>query len=178
MSLQPEYPIANTLRLKAYGSFGIRVSSLEELKQAYAAAREKALPWYPLGEGSNIVPYTKVDGVVCDVALRGVSPSASGTSVIVEASAGENWHSFVEYCLERGWYGLENLALIPGRVGAAPIQNIGAYGVELSEFVEWVEVLDEGGQLVRLTRDECAFSYRDSIFKHLKVSHFRHSVSF
>ena len=85
----------------------------------------------------------------------------------MRVGAGENWHRFVEYCLHRGWHGLENLALIPGLVGAAPMQNIGAYGVELKDSMTSLEYLETGtGHLVELRNQDCQFGYRDSVFKH------------
>jgi UDP-N-acetylmuramate dehydrogenase len=86
--------------------------------------------------------------------------------IFLSVAAGENWHETVMYCVDNGWYGIENLALIPGNVGAAPIQNIGAYGVELTQVVDYVEAIDLAtGELIRLNNRACRFAYRDSIFK-------------
>lgn len=116
-----------------------------------------------LGEGSNILFTRDFDGLVLVVAMRGIFETGEGR---VRVAAGENWHAFVRWSLDRGYAGLENLALIPGSVGAAPIQNIGAYGTELDEFVACVTAWDRSrGEFVDLDNAECAFTYRDSMFK-------------
>jgi len=120
-----------------------------------------------LAGGSNIVFHPHVDGLVVAIRTRGIQlVKEDAQAHYVEVEAGECWHDFVQHCLQQGWYGLENLALIPGTVGAAPMQNIGAYGVEVERFVVWVETLDwQTGEIVRLPKAKCAFAYRDSIFK-------------
>src|SRR5690625_4911309 len=96
-----------------------------------------------LAGGSNIVFHPHVDGLVVAIRTRGIQlVKEDAQAHYVEVEAGECWHDFVQHCLQQGWYGLENLALIPGTVGAAPMQNIGAYGVEVERFVVWVETLD------------------------------------
>jgi UDP-N-acetylmuramate dehydrogenase len=92
----------------------------------------------------------------------------NGDSLLVEAAAGENWHDFVRHCLQQGWYGLENLSLIPGTVGACPVQNIGAYGVEVKDRIAQVVCADlhANGAEVVLDNADCRFAYRDSVFKH------------
>jgi UDP-N-acetylmuramate dehydrogenase len=125
------------------------------------------LPRLVLGGGSNIVLTRDFPGVVWLMALKGrrvVDESAADW--LVEAAAGENWHDFVEWCLECGCEGLENLALIPGTVGAAPIQNIGAYGLEMAEYFDSLRAYDfETGRIVEFDCAACAFGYRDSLFK-------------
>jgi UDP-N-acetylmuramate dehydrogenase len=123
-----------------------------------------------LGGGSNMVLPERVPGLVAKVALRGVRLAEERPGAwIVEAAAGETWHDFVARCIERGWDGLENLALIPGTVGAAPVQNIGAYGVELAERFDSLQAWDvPGRRLVRMTADDCRYAYRDSAFKHAR----------
>ncbi|NOU51185.1 UDP-N-acetylmuramate dehydrogenase [Pseudoalteromonas sp. JBTF-M23] len=124
-------------------------------------------PFCLLGEGSNTVFVEDFVGTVIKIALKGVVIKESDTAWFVTAAAGENWHQLILQLLEKGIAGLENLALIPGTVGAAPVQNIGAYGVELAKFVEYVEGFDiNTQQRVKLTREQCEFGYRDSIFKH------------
>lgn len=162
MTEHKPFPVRNTLALRAHADDGEIVRSLDRLQ---ALRAQVASEWLVLGEGSNIVPHQRVRRFVVQMAITGVEYETQGEDVLVKAWAGENWHSLVMQCLERGAYGLENLALIPGSVGAAPIQNIGAYGVELSRFVEGVGVLDAGGQLTELLREQCAFGYRDSLFK-------------
>ena len=122
-----------------------------------------------LGGGSNVLFTRDWPGVVLALRTRGldiIEPHAPGDAAIVRAAAGEVWDDFVHWTLAHGLHGLENLALIPGSVGAAPIQNIGAYGVEVGEFVHAVHAFDRSNNaIVRLDRDACAFAYRDSLFK-------------
>jgi UDP-N-acetylmuramate dehydrogenase len=120
-----------------------------------------------LGDGSNILFAGDVRGVVLSIAALGIRVlEDDGDTALLRVEAGERWDDLVRYTLARGLVGLENLSLIPGTVGAAPIQNIGAYGTEVGEFIETVEAWDrEGNGLARLTRAECAFGYRDSVFK-------------
>jgi len=121
-----------------------------------------------LAGGSNVVLKKHVPGLTIFMRSKGIHFTGENAQhYLVTVEAGENWHHFVQYCLKQGWYGLENLALIPGTVGAAPMQNIGAYGVEVQQFIRWVEVFDwQGKEIYRLTAKECQFGYRDSIFKH------------
>ncbi|WP_196139261.1 UDP-N-acetylmuramate dehydrogenase [Aliikangiella sp. G2MR2-5] len=120
-----------------------------------------------LGGGSNILFVRDYDGLIIYPQIFGVEvTSQADDSVLVVASASENWHEFVMDMTNRGYFGLENLALIPGTVGASPVQNIGAYGVEVKSLIEWVECIDiDKGELLKLSREECQFGYRDSLFK-------------
>lgn len=119
-----------------------------------------------LGAGSNTVFVSDFPGRVVINHMRGISMESDGDDVLVSAAAGENWHALVRRCLDEGLYGLENLIMIPGSVGAAPMQNIGAYGVELADSFECLHALDRlTGEHVRLSRSECRFAYRDSRFK-------------
>ena len=161
--------------LTRYNSFGLcvsaryftRVETLQQLQQAVAFSREKTLPMLLLGGGSNVLLRGDYPGLVVQMALKGITQKkAASGRVLVNAASGENWHGFVEYCLANGLHGLENLALIPGCVGAAPMQNIGAYGVEVKDFIVEVQVLDiVSGNIHILSNAECAFAYRDSVFK-------------
>jgi len=138
-----------------------------ELRAALAEARERGLPVLVLGEGSNVLFAGNVDALVLRYTATGREVLADdGDSIRLRVAAGENWHQLVFWCLGQGYHGLENLALIPGTVGAAPIQNIGAYGVELAAFVDSVHAvrISDGESLV-LSRETCAFGYRDSVFK-------------
>ncbi|MDQ6212001.1 UDP-N-acetylmuramate dehydrogenase [Achromobacter insolitus] len=121
-----------------------------------------------LGGGSNLVLPRQVDGLVARVAFKGVRLlEARPDAWLIEAAGGESWHGFVETCVNQGWDGLENLALIPGTVGAAPVQNIGAYGVELQERFHSLTAWDvRAGRQVEMSAADCRFSYRDSVFKH------------
>ena len=142
-------------------------ATLPDLRDALDWARAEGLSVTPIGEGSNLVLAGDVAGLVVRPVLSGVSTLArDATTVTLRVAAGENWHALVARCLEEGYYGLENLALIPGTVGAAPIQNIGAYGVELESFVVRVHALSIAtGEDVTFAADACEFSYRDSVFK-------------
>lgn len=123
-------------------------------------------PFYILGEGSNTL-FTDSDApIIIKPDFKGITISTTPNCYIVSVGAAENWHDFVCLCIEQGMYGLENLALIPGSVGAAPVQNIGAYGLELSQFctrVKWFEF--SSSEIKVLNNEDCEFSYRDSIFK-------------
>lgn len=123
---------------------------------------------FVLGGGSNVVLAPRLDSLVIKVESRGVRVLAdSGDALIVEAQAGEVWHDFVALCIANGWNGLENLALIPGTVGAAPVQNIGAYGVELDQRFHSLLAWDlHERRQVEMSPAECGFAYRDSFFKH------------
>lgn len=158
----------NTFGLKALARYFCRVDSEARLSQALDFAREHKLPLLLMGGGSNLLLRENFPGLVMQVALRGITHTLQDErSVRVHAASGENWHDFVQHCLSQGWYGLENLALIPGSVGAAPIQNIGAYGVEAGDFIECVDVVDiRTGERQTLNHEQCAFGYRDSVFKH------------
>ncbi|MFD1803832.1 UDP-N-acetylmuramate dehydrogenase [Mixta tenebrionis] len=134
---------------------------------AWRECQQHNLPFLLLGEGSNVLFLRKFSGIVVINRIKGIAVTESENHWHLQVGAGENWHSLVTYTLRQGITGLENLALIPGCVGSAPIQNIGAYGVELKDVCEWVEVLElDSGNITRLTAAQCQFGYRDSIFKH------------
>lgn len=158
----------NTLALQASAAAEARVTDAQQLFDGLAWAAEHELPVIPLGEGSNVIFAGDLDALVLRVATRGIEVlEATADEILLRVAAGENWHQLVQYTLQQGWYGLENLALIPGTVGAAPIQNIGAYGVELAPFVAAVHGVNiPDGSSLELTGAECAFGYRDSVFKH------------
>jgi len=141
--------------------------SLHELHQALDFARQEQLSVLVLGEGSNTIFENDYQGLVILNRLKGIDiVSQDSSSVTVKVSAGENWHEFVAYSVEKEWYGLENLALIPGLVGAAPMQNIGAYGVEVKDAIVDVDYISiDTRERKTLTNKECHFSYRESIFK-------------
>ncbi len=171
----------NTFGLSAFARYFCSVTSVNDLQRALAFAKEIDLPVFILGGGSNILLREDFPGLVIRIALEGiVSHPQDDGSVIVTAASGENWHGFVEYCLHNGFYGLENLALIPGSVGAAPIQNIGAYGVEVKDSITELQLLDCDSMSIEvMTAEQCDFGYRDSIFKNeLKGRKIVLSVSF
>lgn len=142
--------------------------SVEDLKEALLFAREKKVPVFVLGGGSNIVVSDEgFPGLVIKNEISGIQYVSKEDGVVeVTAGAGENWDDFVRQTVEKGLYGLENLSAIPGTVGAAPVQNIGAYGVEVTACVKEVVAFDtESWQLRRFSNDECRFEYRNSFFK-------------
>ncbi|MDP1933095.1 MAG: UDP-N-acetylmuramate dehydrogenase [Gammaproteobacteria bacterium] len=158
----------NTFKLSARARYFCAITDVQELRDALQFARARNLPLMVLGGGSNVLFRKDYPGVIVHMTNRGIDIVAeTAEAVWVRAASGESWHGFVEYCLHAGLHGLENLALIPGCVGAAPIQNIGAYGVEVKELITDVEVLDAvTGVIETLTCTQCEFGYRDSIFKH------------
>ncbi|WP_076416877.1 UDP-N-acetylmuramate dehydrogenase [Shewanella sp. UCD-KL12] len=160
--------------LKPFNTFQIEHScaqlfhakNKEELTQYCLALYRSDKPFMLLGGGSNIVLTEDFQGAVVRVESKGVLKSEDDNFYYLDVQAGENWHELVETSLLMSIQGLENLALIPGTVGASPIQNIGAYGVELKDVCDWVEYLDlTSGELIRLKAADCDFSYRESIFK-------------
>jgi len=158
---------ANTLRVPAVAGNYVRVQSVEEVRQALQLSSELNLPILVLGGGSNVVLPDFYVGIVLHMAITGIDVVQEDPDYVwVKVGAGENWHRLVEHCLNFHYWGLENLALIPGTVGAAPIQNIGAYGVELESVFEELTAVERNSQVeVIFNRDGCEFGYRDSIFK-------------
>ena len=158
--------LANSLRVESVAEEYVETRCVSDLRRALDQARRDSVPVTLLGGGTNVVPLARVDGRVVRVAHRGLSFERRGNGTRVTAAAGESWHRLVRECLGRGIAGLENLALIPGTVGAAPIQNIGAYGRELSAWVSTVAVLDTRSlEAQTLDAAACRFRYRDSVFK-------------
>lgn len=164
VSLQPY----NSLALPAVAEYFCAVQTTSELCAALEFARSKNLSVTPLGGGSNVVLAGDIAGLVLSVELKGLSHKVMGQAVEVTFAAGENWHNQVLHCLKQGWYGLENLSLIPGNMGAAAIQNIGAYGVELADlFVSLTAIDKQSGEMVKFDKTACDFGYRDSLFKNV-----------
>jgi len=166
-SLQADLHDLNTLALRASAAALVEVSGDAALVEALAWARDRNLPVVPLGAGSNVVLAGDLDALVLRLVSRGIHVlEETPDTVSLRVQAGENWHALVRWSLGQGYYGLENLALIPGNAGAAPIQNIGAYGVELQSFFLRLHARDiAGGNAMVLDREACAFGYRDSVFK-------------
>ena len=161
--------------LKSFNSFGVkssaakyvRIENIEQLKKILSIS--KKVKKIVLGGGSNILFTKKFNGLCVHMQNKGIKIiSETENYVIVEINSGENWHNFVLWCLEKDFGGVENLVLIPGCVGAAPIQNIGAYGVELKDVFESCTTIDlETLQTKKFKIKDCRFGYRDSIFKGL-----------
>ncbi|AGG89509.1 UDP-N-acetylmuramate dehydrogenase [Rhodanobacter denitrificans] len=157
----------NTLRVDARARLLAEIRDAAKLPELldFPAVRSGRL--LVLGEGSNVLFTGDFDGTVLAMATRGVQLEEGGDSARIAVAAGERWDDFVRWTLGQGYAGLENLILIPGTVGAAPIQNIGAYGCEVAEFIDSVEAWDtHERQVATLDRAACAFAYRDSLFKH------------
>ncbi len=159
-----------TFRIGGPARYFITASSIDELKAAILFAEEKHLPLFILGGGSNVLVSDEgFPGVVIKIEMKGreiKELDLDTQNVEVIAGAGEEWDSFVEYCVSYGLYGIENLSYIPGSVGAAPVQNIGAYGSEVKDSLSWVEVFNtEKKEIETFSKEECIFGYRDSIFK-------------
>lgn len=171
MEILEQVPLSEhtTLNLGGKARFFVSVSSVEELREALAHAQQRDLPVFILGGGSNILFMDEGwDGLVIRMNILGrdyVEDSRGDARVTV--GAGELWDQLVEETVAQGLWGLENLSRIPGTVGAAPVQNIGAYGVEIKEVIDWIEVLDRSTDTMHiLSVGDCKFGYRDSIFKH------------
>lgn len=156
----------NTLAIPSRARFYFKCLSKNDLQLAIFWAQQHSHPLFILGGGSNVLLDEYIDGLVVQPAMNGKTIVQKNNRQHVLAMAGENWHDFVQWCVEQQWFGLENLALIPGLVGAAPIQNIGAYGVEVAEWIHAVHCIDirDGSEKV-FSQEACAFSYRDSVFK-------------
>jgi UDP-N-acetylmuramate dehydrogenase len=167
--------ISHDYSLRALNTFGIdararhyaRITDPAQLAAVLADRELAALPRLVLGGGSNLLLTGDFDGLVLHMATSGRAILPGGEDhVLVRAQAGENWHAFVEWTLAQGVGGLENLALIPGTVGAAPIQNIGAYGLETKDVFHSLTAFDPASaKMVTMTAADCRFGYRDSVFK-------------
>lgn len=161
--------------LKPYNTFGVDVNSkyfievhtIEDLKNAITYSKDHDLPILFLGGGSNILLTKDFEGLAIKLSLKGIElEDLNENEVLVTAKAGENWHEFVMYSLEKNYGGLENLSLIPGNVGTSPMQNIGAYGTEIKDIFVGCTVLNlDNLKLETFNLEQCHFGYRDSIFK-------------
>lgn len=157
----------NTMRVDARASLLADIRDATKLPELLNFPTVRQGKLLVLGEGSNVLFTGDFDGTVLLMSTRGVQVESDGDNVRIAVAAGERWDDFVRWTLGQGLAGLENLILIPGTVGAAPIQNIGAYGCEVAEFIESVEAWDLRERcVVTLDHAACAFAYRDSLFKH------------
>lgn len=172
--------IQENISLRAYNSFGIDVkaakfsafSDADEL--ATVLDENSSIKKLILGGGSNLLFTGDFNGLILKNEVKGITELHEDSEyVYIRAGAGENWHQFVLYCIERNWAGLENLSLIPGNVGASPMQNIGAYGVEIDDVFHNLEAWHiEDKKLVTFTKNDCAFGYRESVFKNIYKDQF------
>ena len=171
----------NNISLKPFNTFGIDVnanrfatfSSIEELKSVISE-RQVNEPLLILGGGSNVLLTKSFEGLVLKNEIKGFELiSENENEVVIESGAGEIWHQFVMKCIENGFAGLENLSLIPGSVGASPMQNIGAYGVEIKDVYEYLDAYEIAtGELKRFKKEDCEFGYRESVFKNIYKDQF------
>jgi len=181
--------IHENISLKPYNTFGIDVKTRffvellteEDVFSFFSSASDFPKPFLFLGGGSNILFTKDFTGTVIRLCTKGIRIiEEDNDSILVRSASGENWDDFVKYCVEKGWGGLENLSMIPGNVGTGPIQNIGAYGVEIKDVISAIEtILLETHEKVVLSGKQCKFGYRNSIFKGKeKGKYFILSVSF
>ena len=167
--------IQSNVSLKSYNAFGIDVTTRylvevdndQDIQTLFQLPDIQSLPKLILGGGSNLLLTQDFNGLVIKINIKGIETVKEDQDhVWLRVGAGENWHEFVMYCVERGLGGIENLSLIPGTVGAAPMQNIGAYGVEIKDTFDRLEAVDISTGVKRIfTNADCRFGYRDSVFK-------------
>ena len=174
--------IYTTFDIKATADRYYTATTRDELLHILSLQPVHDNPLFILGGGSNVIFTQHYPGTILHLENKGISllhETAQG-HVMVEAAAGENWDTFVQYCISHGWHGAENLAAIPGTVGASPVQNVGAYGCEAKDIIHTVRTIEIATGRERLfTRDECQFGYRNSIFKNeLKGQYIVWSVIF
>jgi UDP-N-acetylmuramate dehydrogenase len=157
----------NTFGIKALAKYFTSVHSVEEAKELFKSDLFKNEKHFFIGGGSNILLTKDFEGLIIKVDIKGIETVHEDDATIsLKVGAGENWHAFVCYCVDHNYGGAENLSLIPGTVGAAPMQNIGAYGVEIKKIIESVEGLEiASGKVQLFTNETCHFGYRESVFK-------------
>ncbi len=154
----------NTFGIEARCARFVEYNSVDELRTVLPTLHGR--PFLHIGEGSNLLFTRDYDGTILHSAIRGRELTEAGATVLLRVGAGENWDELVEWCVAQGLCGLENLSLIPGEVGAAAVQNIGAYGVEVGQLIENVETVEvSSGRAVTFSQAECTYAYRSSIFK-------------
>ena len=180
--------ILERVNLKPYNTFGIgaeashfvEVTNEDEIREVFTTAKNKFKNVLILGGGSNVLFTKNFDGLVVHNSLKGIEViDKNDQRTTIKVASGEVWHELVMHAVDNNWGGIENLSLIPGTVGAAPMQNIGAYGVEVKEVIVSVDAIDRAtGALRSFDRDECKFGYRESVFKHeLREKFFISSVT-
>lgn len=167
--------IQENISLLPYNTFGIdkiaryfvQATSEKEIQTALEFAEDKSLPVIVLGGGSNILLTQDLQALVLKIEIKGIKLiSEDEENVFVEVGAGENWHEFVLHCIHNDWAGVENLSLIPGTVGASPMQNIGAYGIEIKEVFHQLKAINRKTKKTEVFNwEDCKFGYRESVFK-------------
>ena len=170
MTIVPDFDLTpyTTFHVPAQTRWFAEYGTIDELRSVLSDSRFKGMPFLHIGGGSNLLFTKPFDGIVLHSSMTGMSRNdISPTESILEAESGLNWDEFVRRSISEGLFGLENLAYIPGEVGASAVQNIGAYGVEAKDFIHSVSTIDTVSGCERtFTRDECRYAYRDSMFKH------------
>jgi UDP-N-acetylmuramate dehydrogenase len=170
----------NTFGLSARARYFAVITSVDQAKELFQSDIFKKREHFILGGGSNVLLTQDFDGLVIKNELKGiVTMSEDDQNILLKVASGENWHQFVMFCVDRNYGGVENLSLIPGTVGAAPMQNIGAYGVEIKEVIHNVEAIELKTRKVRtFSKEDCLFGYRESVFKQeLKNQYFISSIT-
>lgn len=170
MNVQSNFSLLghNTFGIEAHCRTFVEYADIPELQRVIADLRQQGeINVLHIGGGSNLLFTKDFDGVILHSGIHGIhKENEDEQNVWIKVGAGEDWDQFVDYCISHGWYGLENLSLIPGEVGASAVQNIGAYGVEACQLIETVECVDLQTGVVRtFTTEECKYAYRDSVFK-------------
>jgi len=157
----------NTFAIDAKARYYAEFHSVDELRELIEIKNQHSFPLMVLGGGSNILFTKDYDGLVIKNDLKGIQiVKEDDRHIYIKVMAGENWHQFVMYCVNQNFAGVENLSLIPGNVGASPMQNIGAYGVEIKDVFHELEAYDKEDKVVRMfTENDCEFGYRESVFK-------------
>jgi UDP-N-acetylmuramate dehydrogenase len=170
----------NTFGIHSMARYLVTVSTVDEAKEVFTSNLFRENRSLVLGGGSNILLTKDFDGLVIKNEIMGITAVREDSARIeLKVGSGHNWHSLVMYCVSHDLGGIENLSLIPGTVGAAPMQNIGAYGVEIREVIQSVEAVEvQSGLIRKFSREECAFGYRESVFKqNLKDRYFISSIT-
>jgi len=156
----------NSFKLTCQAAYYMAAKTNEDVFQGLEYAAKEELDVVPMGEGTNIILSPSLSAVCLHIQTKKIELLEEGQQVLLRVSAGENWHRLVDYTLCQGYFGLENLALIPGNVGAAPMQNIGAYGCEVKDFIDSLDAVEiASGKVHNFRSAECGFSYRSSNFK-------------
>ena len=156
----------NSFGIEAFARYFVEINHADDLSELFKYVQWQQTPRLVMSGGSNMLFTQNFDGLVVKINIRGISHRINHEEVVVEAGAGEDWNDLVNYCVDWGFAGLENLSLIPGSVGASPVQNIGAYGVELKDVFESCEAFEiESGTVRHFNNQDCQFNYRESIFK-------------
>jgi UDP-N-acetylmuramate dehydrogenase len=182
LQIQRNVPLKNfnTFGVEAQALYFVEINKKEELAELFMDPQWKQMKMLVLGGGSNLLLLKDFDGLVIRINIRGIEHRISHEEVFIEAGGGEVWNDLVNFCVIRGYAGLENLSLIPGSVGASPIQNIGAYGVELQNVFHSCNAFElTTGTFKTFNKDDCGFGYRESVFKNeLKGQYIIVSVKF